>query len=67
MNHLTDKHVIHMALGMWKNYIQTGDINLSTNDAKNVNKPFKKWSELSLEQQEFIKRLEALRDEVLRK
>ena len=54
-----DSEIIRHALLMWRNYIQTGDVVLSTVDACNVGQE-KRCRQLNADQQEFVTRLEEL-------
>jgi hypothetical protein len=55
----TDKQLTRHALLMWRNYIQTGDVVLSTADAINSGQQ-NKCRQLNSDQQEFVLRLEEL-------
>lgn len=57
-----DKYVIYNALRMWKNYIETGDVNISTQDHDGENRKFKK---LTPHQIDFIRRLDDLSIKIL--
>ena len=52
-----DSHVKSFALNMWVNYIETGDVNLSAVDAKQMDESF---NALTAEQMEFVVRLRRL-------
>ena len=54
-----DSEIIRHALLMWRNYIQTGDVVMSTVDACNMGQK-KRCRQLNAEQQEFVVRLEEL-------
>lgn len=56
---MSDKHITAHALGMWKNYLQTGDVCLSTQDAINCGTP-EKCNRLDSQQQELVNRLDDL-------
>ena len=55
----SDSEIIRHALIMWRNYIQTGDVVLSTVDACNIGQE-KLCRQLNADQQEFVTRLEEL-------
>ncbi len=59
-----DKYVKSHALSMWANYIETGDVCLSTCDAINSDRR-DSIKALSLEQQEFVVRLRKLANKEL--
>lgn len=58
----SDRSLIVTALRMWRNWIQTRDISLSTNDiiASGDKEKKKKVRSLTSEQQNFVVRLETL-------
>ena len=56
---LTNNEIIYRALMMWANYIETSDVNLSSNDAINMRR-YNKINILDLYQQKFICRLREL-------
>ena len=61
---MNDKEIKYRSILMWRNYIQTGDIHWSSQDAVNIGKP-EKAKMLSSDQQEFVIRLEELAKEQL--
>lgn len=64
VNELTDYEIISMAVRMWKNHIQTGDVNLSVQDAKNCGKE-SMINKLDSNQEQFTKRLEKISSRAL--
>lgn len=54
-----DSQVIYEALGMWRNYIQTGNVALSTDDLRNMERE-REIRKLQPEQQAFVTRLESM-------
>ena len=56
---LEDSEIICHALLMWRNYVQTGDVTLSTTDACNMGDEGR-CRQLNADQQEFVVRLEEL-------
>lgn len=61
---MEDKELLYRSLIMWRNYIQTGDVNLSTQDLVNCGDT-KDVRMLNIDQQEFVIRLEELAKEQL--
>lgn len=53
----SDENLIHTALQMWANYIETGNVALTAKDAQNASKPFKA---LDLHQMKLVIRLREL-------
>jgi hypothetical protein len=53
----TDDHLVHTALEMWANHIETGNVTLSTSDFVRSGRDVK---ELSEEQQTLVSRLRKL-------
>lgn len=66
MNYLTDKEIINKALGMWKNHLQTGRVDLNVSEARFFNRPVNEWDDMSEAEQQFIQRLEAMCREIIR-
>jgi len=66
---ITDKEIIYQAINMWQNYIQTNDVTLSSIDVRNAygDKLYEgvKINKLSIEQMEFIVRLDKLKNKFL--
>ena len=61
---MDDKEIVFYSLRMWKNYIQTGDVNMSSDDA--INRGCKDSIRmLNSDQQEFVIRLEELSNDAL--
>lgn len=52
-----EKEAIRMSLLYWANYIQTGDINLSAQDAQSMKKSFNALSDSQMEKVLFLKKL----------
>jgi hypothetical protein len=63
MSDFTDKDLRYHALHQWANYIETGIISLSAQDAQNMGKKFKA---LSVEQMKLVIRLRELADKELK-
>tara|TARA_R110002153_G_scaffold152542_3_gene304156 strand:- start:15364 stop:15585 length:222 start_codon:yes stop_codon:yes gene_type:complete len=62
---MTNKEMLSRSLMIWRNYLQTGDVNLSTESA--IQYGWKdKCKQLNSDQQEFIIRLEELQKEILK-
>ena len=61
---MDDKEVVFYALRMWKNHIQTGDVNMSSDDAIKMGKPHL-CRMITQEQQDFVIRLEELSNDAL--
>lgn len=61
---MDDKKLIFNALLMWRNHIQTGNVNMSSADAVNCGRK-DSIRALNSGQQEFVIRLEELSDDVL--
>jgi len=53
----SDEDLIYLALHQWANYIETGDINMSAQDAHNQDR---KFNALSTKQMKFVVRLREL-------
>jgi|5_EtaG_2_1085323.scaffolds.fasta_scaffold113600_4 hypothetical protein len=58
----TDKELISRALNHWANYIETGNVILSRDRARSMNK---EYNQLTHEQVNFVERLRILQNEVL--
>jgi hypothetical protein len=59
MNHLSDKDLITKALGLWANYVETGDVCMSSVDAANCGLR-NQVKVLTDEQKRFVARLRDL-------
>lgn len=64
MAHLSDEHLIYQALSMWINYIETGSVNMSANDARRCGCAAEVKG-LDNDQRRFIERLRGLQDVAL--
>lgn len=62
---MTDQQLIYRSLMMWKNYIETGDICMSRNDAVASGQTHK-VKQLDPEQESFTHRLQRLADGTIR-
>lgn len=58
----TDTSKIAYALGMWRNFIQTGDMSMSAEDAKRSGE---RVNALDIEQMKFVIRLDELAQKAL--
>ena len=61
---MDDKTILYMALQHWMNYIQTGDISMSTDTALKMGEP-EKCKMINSDQQAFIARLKDLQHDIL--
>lgn len=59
----TDEDIILYSLSMWQNYIQTGNVSLSSEDAMNMKKP-NLINPLNLDQIKFIARIETIKEKL---
>jgi hypothetical protein len=61
----TNKEIFYQALNMWANYIETGDVCLSSRDAIQQERR-KLIQSLDVDQQEFVVKLRRLSDRCLK-
>ncbi len=63
-NGWTNSEIIQFALGLWTNYIETGNISLSAQDAQDQGS---KFNALSIEQMKLIVRIKTLQEDIRKK
>lgn len=62
---MKNKEILWRSVSMWINYIETGYVSMSAQDAINCGRT-NHIKQLDTEQKEFVKRLETLRDNILK-